>query len=113
MVTPDNMSGETLEQLIATDEDGIREFEKTAHLVRAILFSVISDRRRYALKVLKENWGAHQVDVASKEEDGIINSYISFTGKDGPYIYVGSYNADVPVGEQPPSAEEMKDWDNF
>ena len=111
MVTPDNILSETLEQFLSGDEEAIQSFEGTANLVRAILFSVFPDRQRYALRVLREEWGPN-IEVAKTEGGGIIKSYISLIGKDGPYIYVEDYNSDHPLEEEAPSSEEMRNWEN-
>lgn len=112
MITQDNIISKTLSELIATNEAGTRDFDETEGLVQAALFSVFSERRRYALSVLKEIWGEPRIDVMSTEERGITNAYISFVGKDGPYIFIERYDLNIPIKEEVPSAEEMKNWEN-
>jgi len=113
MFTPDKISDQTLEQLIANDEEGIKDFDTIKALVSASLFSVFAERRRYALGILKQNWVGFDIDIKTTEEKGIISSYLSFNGEDGTYFLVGSYDSDRPTVEKPPTASEMEDWNNY
>jgi len=70
MVTPDNIMGKSLEQVLGSSENAIDSFNKTADLVRAVLFSVFSEKRSYALKVLRVDWGYPNLEVGMIEADG-------------------------------------------
>lgn len=103
----------TLKEIIGyDDEESRRAYDSTSLLIRTTLFSVIPDRKRYAERLLRKNWGATNLVLKSVREDGIINSFIGFTGAEGPYILVERYDENEPVEEAPPSQQEMKDWED-
>lgn len=54
MIKPEDVCKKSLKELIAKDEEGLKEFERTHNLVKMILFSRYPKRKEYATRLLKK-----------------------------------------------------------